>query len=112
MKQSDEMDAARQMINFLLETAEMRIRDTALCGWAHRGLVLERCFAILINGYYTQIVGVLGRFFESKEGLMTLQVQKPLSLLFTISLTLLLFLLLLLTVTRKQTPTHSILHAK
>lgn len=74
-EEHNEMDAARQMVNFLLETAEMRIRDTALCGWRHRGPLLERCLGILINGYFTQIIGVLGRFFESKEGLMTLKVH-------------------------------------
>lgn len=74
-EQNHEMDAAKQMIDYLLETSEMRIRDTALCGWAHRGPTLEKCLGILINGYFTQIIGVLGRFFESKEGLMTLKVR-------------------------------------
>lgn len=80
-----EMDAARQMVNFLLETAEMRIRDTALCGWSHRGPLLESCLGILINGYFTQIVGVLGRFFESKEGLMTLKVLTRLLSIYSFS---------------------------
>ncbi|CAE7495941.1 unnamed protein product, partial [Symbiodinium microadriaticum] len=69
----DSVGAAEEMVNNLLLTAEMRIRDTALCGWSHQGPVLEKCLSIIINGYYISIIGVLGKFFDSREGLMQLK---------------------------------------
>ena len=71
----DSVGAAEGMVNNLLLTAEMRIRDTALCGWSHQGAVLEKCLSIIINSYYISIIGVLGKFFDSKEGLMQLRVS-------------------------------------
>ena len=72
--EGDSVGAAQEMINNLLLTADLRIRDTALCGWSHQGPVLEKCLSIIINEYYIAIVGVLGKFFDSKEGLMQLKV--------------------------------------
>jgi hypothetical protein len=75
IQEGDSVGAAENMVNNLLLTAEMRIRDTALCGWSHQGPVLEKCLSIIINEYYISIIGALGKFFDSKEGLMQLKVS-------------------------------------
>lgn len=75
IKEGDSVGAAENMVNNLLLTAEMRIRDTALCGWSHQGPLLEQCLSIIINEYYISIIGALGKFFDSKDGLMQLKVR-------------------------------------
>ena len=51
------MDAAKQTAQLLLDAAEMRISDYALCGWGHRdSRVLQTCITTLINGYYNILV--------------------------------------------------------
>lgn len=69
------VDAAKDAVSYLLDVAEMRIRDMCLCGWSHQGGVLERCLHITINQYYIQIVELLGQFFDSKEGLESVKVS-------------------------------------
>jgi hypothetical protein len=64
IKQETEVATANNRIEFFLDTAEKRIRDAVLCGWSHRGGQLERCVEMFANGYYIEIVGLLGAFFE------------------------------------------------
>lgn len=65
--------AARQTVSFLLDMAELRVRDYALCGWSHQGNLLESCLQMIINGYYLNIVEALGYFFDSKDALESLK---------------------------------------
>jgi hypothetical protein len=64
IKQETEVSTANNRIEFYLDTAEKRIRDAVLCGWKYRGGKLERCLEIFANGYFVEIVGLLGMFFE------------------------------------------------
>jgi len=61
----DEVAQANDRIEFLLDTAEMRLREAALCGWDYRGKKLERCIETLVNGYFIEMVGTMGGFFDS-----------------------------------------------
>lgn len=68
-------NAAKQSAQLLLDAAEMRISDYALCGWGRRDLAsqeLQRCLTILINGYFKNLVQELGYFFDSKDVLKSL----------------------------------------
>ena len=65
---------ANNRIEYLLDTAEQRVRDTALCGWEHKGGVLERCLELLVNGYFIEIINQLAIFFESQK-LQTMKVS-------------------------------------
>jgi hypothetical protein len=56
--------AASEAIFSLVQIAEFRVRETVLCGWYHRGGQLEACLKAMINMYYSNIVGMLGRFFD------------------------------------------------
>jgi hypothetical protein len=71
----NDLDSARNSVSFLLDTAEMRIRDVCLCGWSHRGGVLEECLRIIINLYYIHIVEFLGIYFDSDKALSSVQVH-------------------------------------
>ena len=70
--QDTEVLTANNRIEFVLDTAEKRIRDAVLCGWQHRGSgdgekgKLERCIEIFSNGYFIEIVGLLGSYFEEQ----------------------------------------------
>ncbi|KAJ1430645.1 hypothetical protein B484DRAFT_479142 [Ochromonadaceae sp. CCMP2298] len=64
-----EIATASNRIEFYLDTAEKRIRDAVLCGWGYRHGQLERCLEILANGYFIEIVGLLGMFFEGPNGM-------------------------------------------
>lgn len=68
IKQETEVATANNRIEFYLDTAEKRIRDAVLCGWKYRGGRLERCLEIFANGYFVEIVGLLGMFFEDTGG--------------------------------------------
>ena len=61
----DEVSQANDRIEFLLDTAEMRLREAALCGWDHRGQKLNHCIAMITNGFFIEMVGTLGAFFDS-----------------------------------------------
>jgi hypothetical protein len=37
ISQDNEVSTANNRIEYLLDTAEKRIRDTALCGWKYKG---------------------------------------------------------------------------
>ena len=64
---------AKNTVSFLLDMAELRVRDYALCGWSHQGNLLESCLKTIINGYYINIVEALGYFFDSKDALESLK---------------------------------------
>ena len=64
---------AKNTVSFLLDMAEIRVRDYALCGWSHQGNLLESCLTTIINGYYINIVEALGYFFDSKDALESLK---------------------------------------
>ena len=67
------MDAAKQTAQLLLDAAEMRISDYALCGWDYRSTDLfKSCITKLINGYFNNLVRQLGYFFDSKDVLKAL----------------------------------------
>jgi len=59
--------------SFLLDVAEKRIRDAALCGWKQPDK-LKRCAELFANYYLTEIINVLGAFFEDKS-LMEIKVS-------------------------------------
>jgi hypothetical protein len=65
IRHDTEVATANNRIEFYLDTAEKRIRDAVLCGWSYRGGQLERCLEIFANGYFIEIVGLLGTFFEN-----------------------------------------------
>ena len=58
------VNAASEAIFSLVQIAEYRVRETVLCGWYRRGGQLEACLKAMINMYYSNIVGMLGRFFD------------------------------------------------
>lgn len=61
----NEVLTANNRIEYLLDMAEKRIRDVALCGWKTPG-ELRRCAELFANGYLSEIMNVLGAFFEDK----------------------------------------------
>lgn len=65
IKQDNEVATANNRIEYYLDTAEKRIRDAVLCGWNYREQGdLQRTLEIFANGYFIEIVGLLGTFFE------------------------------------------------
>lgn len=82
IKHKTEVATANNRIEFYLDTAEKRIRDAVLCGWNYRtDRKLERCLELFANGYFIEIVGLLGTFFED-TGATTVQVFSLIVLLF------------------------------
>lgn len=69
--QDDEISTANNKIEFLLDTAEVRLRDASLCGWAHRGQALERMMECLVNGYFFEMVALLAKYFDKNNPDMT-----------------------------------------
>ena len=67
-----EVSTANNRIEYLLDMAEHRLRDTALCGWKYKGGVLERCLDIFVNEYFIEILNHLAELFENKK-LQTIQ---------------------------------------
>ena len=69
--QSIEMEnavvTANHRIEFLLDTAEQRVRDTALTGWEHKGGNLERSLGLLVNRFFVEIINQLANFFEKQN---------------------------------------------
>jgi hypothetical protein len=63
----NDVATANNRIEYLLDMAEMRIRDAALCGWRYRETKLEKCLEIIANGYFIEIVSILGKFFERSK---------------------------------------------
>lgn len=67
IQHENDVDTASNRIQFLLDTAEMRIRNTALCGWAQReGEVFSSVIQSFLNSYFISMISLLGKFFESK----------------------------------------------
>jgi hypothetical protein len=62
----DAVSTANNRIEFLLDVAEKRIRDVALCGWK-QPTMLHRCAELFANCYLTEIINVLGAFFEDQQ---------------------------------------------
>eukprot|EP00981_Chlorochromonas_danica_P004714 scaffold948_cov198-Ochromonas_danica.AAC.1 len=60
----NEVATAINRIDYLLDMAEKRLRDAALCGWKFQGPALQRALEILANGYFIEVVSILGVFFE------------------------------------------------
>ena len=62
----DEVSQANDRIEFLLDTAEMRVREAALCSWDYvHWPKLNQCIAMIVNGFFIDMVGTLGGFFDS-----------------------------------------------
>jgi hypothetical protein len=71
IEQVDEVSTASNRIEFLLDTAETRLRDAALCGWSARGgRGLETAVEVLVNGYYAEMITLLGKCFDPKNAKM------------------------------------------
>ena len=68
----DEVTKVNDRVEFLLDAAELRLREAALCGWEYRGAKLEKCIETLVNGYFTEMVGTMGAFFDS-DGMKSVQ---------------------------------------
>lgn len=66
IKLENEVATTNNRIEYLLDVAEKRIRDAALCGWNHRGGALEQVLKMFANGYFIEIVALLGAFFEDR----------------------------------------------
>lgn len=71
ISQDTDVSTANNRIEFFLDIAEKRIRDAVLCGWKYRGTLnekgrLESTIEIFANGYFIEIVGLLGSFFEEQ----------------------------------------------
>jgi hypothetical protein len=64
---------AQNRLEFLLDVAEKRIRDAALCGWKYRGRGFELFVEVCTNDYFIEIVGLLAAFFE-EQGQSTVKV--------------------------------------
>lgn len=64
IKHESDVQTANNRIEYFLDTAEKRIRDAVLCGWNYRGGQLEKCLEKFANGYFVEIVGLMGSFFE------------------------------------------------
>jgi hypothetical protein len=62
-KESD-VDISSARIEHLVMLAEIRIRDTILCGWHMRGGMLENSLKLMVNRYYATIISLLGQFFN------------------------------------------------
>eukprot|EP01038_Epipyxis_sp_PR26KG_P006726 gene6726-9219_t len=62
---SNEVSTANSRIEFLLDSVETRIRDSALCSWSQRS-ELQRSLEILVNGYYIEIAGLMAKFFDDE----------------------------------------------
>lgn len=63
----NDVATAVNRVEFLLDVAEKRIRDAAICGWRYRDSGLQQCVETFVNGYFAEIVGLLGSFFEDKQ---------------------------------------------
>jgi hypothetical protein len=69
----DDVATANNKMEFLLDKAEARLRDTALCGWGKTNNRLERCMEILVNGFYVELVGLLAQFFKGQATMRSIQ---------------------------------------
>ena len=72
----NDVATANNRIEYLLDTAEQRVRDTALCGWENKGGALERSLELVVNGFFIEIINQLAIFFESHK-MQALKVSKP-----------------------------------
>ena len=63
----NDVATANNRIEYLLDTAEQRVRDTALCGWEDKGGALERSLELVVNGFFIEIINQLAIFFESHK---------------------------------------------
>lgn len=63
-EQQTAVSTANNRIEFLLDVAEQRIRDAVICGLADREKMLH-ALQVFINGYYTEIVGLLTMIFDN-----------------------------------------------
>jgi hypothetical protein len=60
----NEIDTANDRVEYLIDIAEMRLRELTLCGWDYRGRKLNECLSLMANGYFVEMIGILGSFFE------------------------------------------------
>jgi hypothetical protein len=63
----NEVATARNRVEYLLDVAEKRIRDAALCAWKYRRHGFEKGVEILANDFLAEVAGLLGAFFENKQ---------------------------------------------
>lgn len=61
-------------LEYLIDTAESCIRDTALSGWTDNRLSFLISIEIFVNGFYFEIIHQLKNFFGDKQ-LLALKVQ-------------------------------------
>lgn len=66
-EQDDAISTASNKIEFLLDSAEVRLRDTVVCGWNfQKDGALEKCLTMIVNGYFFEMVRLMAQFFDSK----------------------------------------------
>lgn len=65
-------------LEYLIDTAESCIRDTALSGWTDNRLSFLISIEIFVNGFYFEIIHQLKNFFGDKQ-LLGLKVEPNLN---------------------------------
>jgi hypothetical protein len=63
-------------IEFLLDMAEMHLREISLCGWSYQGGKLERFVELIVNDYLVDVAALLGAFFEGRKVIKNVKVCK------------------------------------
>ena len=69
----DEVATANNKMEFLLDKAESRLRDTAICGWSKTEASLLKCLELVANGYFIELVGLLAQFFKGHSTMKNIQ---------------------------------------
>ena len=69
----DEVATANNKMEFLLDKAESRLRDTAICGWSKTESTLLNCLELVANGYFIELVGLLAQFFKGHSTMKNIQ---------------------------------------
>jgi Integral peroxisomal membrane peroxin len=66
-QKDDEIDQANIRMEFLIDQAESRLRDATLFGWNYRGGKLQHCLDVFVNGYFIELVALLGKYFDGSQ---------------------------------------------
>jgi hypothetical protein len=85
IEQGDEVSTVNNQIEYLLDIAESRLRDAALCGWNYLDSSLLPICEIYVNRYLQEMVSLLSKFFiaANLEALRGLQSKITLISTFT-----------------------------
>jgi hypothetical protein len=58
---------ALNRVEFLLDTAEKRLRDAAICGWKYRDSSFTPCVELFLNAYFSETIALLSEFFDYEK---------------------------------------------